>query len=398
MSDRQGRLLVVDDNEMNRDMLSRRLSRRGHTVETAESGQQALELISEREFDVILLDIMMPGVSGIEVLKTLRESYSTSDLPIIMATAQSENEDIVEALKLGANDYVTKPLNFPVVLARVDTQLSLKKSQDALKLAHGRMKRDLEAAAQVQKKLLPHVLPESDTISVAWEYHPCDELAGDFLNVFRVNEQEIAVYIVDVMGHGVPAALFAFSVSRHLSQFMGRSSILFDSDSSTAAAAPQVVLSRLNELFPLASNDGRYFTLLYGLLNVEKHTFRCANAGHPYPLILTPGQELREMKMTGHPIGLVERPEFDEVTVQLTPGDRIYLYSDGLEEERNPSGEPFEMERVQDAIMNSASQPIKSSVAHLVQSAVRWCESDNFSDDVSVIGLEINKRPLTGSE
>ena len=233
MSDMQGKLLVVDDNEMNRDMLSRRLSRRKHTVMTAENGQEALDMIERESFDVVLLDIMMPGISGIEVLKTLRQSYSSADLPIIMATAKSESEDMVEALKLGANDYVTKPLNFPVVLARVNTQLSLKKSQDALKSAHDRMKRDLEAAAQIQNKLLPHDLPESVTVSMAWKYHPCDELAGDFLNVFRVNEKEIALYIVDVMGHGVPAALFAFSVSLHLNSFSGPNSILFDAGSST---------------------------------------------------------------------------------------------------------------------------------------------------------------------
>ena len=154
MNDMSGKLLVVDDNEMNRDMLSRRLSRRKHTVITAKNGQEALDLIEKESFDVILLDVMMPGISGIEVLKTLREFYSATDLPIIMATAKSENEDIVEALKLGANDYVTKPLNFPVVLARVGTQLSLKNSQDALKFAHDRMKLDLDAAAQDRKSVV----------------------------------------------------------------------------------------------------------------------------------------------------------------------------------------------------------------------------------------------------
>jgi len=108
---------------MNRDMLSRRLSRRKHTVITAENGQQALDLIEKESFDVILLDIMMPGISGIEVLKFIRQSYSASELPVIMATAKGDSEDVVMALKLGANDYVIKPLDFPIVLARVETQL-----------------------------------------------------------------------------------------------------------------------------------------------------------------------------------------------------------------------------------------------------------------------------------
>ena len=123
MTTHHGKLLVVDDNEMNRDMLSRRLSRLGHTVVTAEDGHQALDLIEQQEFDMILLDIMMPGLSGLEVLKILRQTYSTAELPVIMVTAKGESEDVVSSLKLGANDYVIKPLDFPVVLARVQIQL-----------------------------------------------------------------------------------------------------------------------------------------------------------------------------------------------------------------------------------------------------------------------------------
>lgn len=119
------RLLVVDDNEMNRDMLQRRLTRRGFLVDAAEGGRRALEMIGENSYDLILLDIMMPGVSGIEVLVEVRRSHTVADLPVIMATAKTESEQVVEALKLGANDYVTKPLDFPVVLARIETQLGM---------------------------------------------------------------------------------------------------------------------------------------------------------------------------------------------------------------------------------------------------------------------------------
>ena len=143
MSEYRGNLLVVDDNEMNRDMLSRRLSRLGHTVVTAENGQKTLGLIEQQSFDVILLDIMMTGISGIEVLKIIRQSYSTSELPVIMVTAKGDSEDVVKALKLGANDYVIKPLDFPVVLTRVQTQLEVCRSHKTLK------KRAKELEAQI---------------------------------------------------------------------------------------------------------------------------------------------------------------------------------------------------------------------------------------------------------
>ena len=122
----QGSLLVVDDNDMNRDMLSRRLRRRGFTVDLAEGGQKALDLLGTRQYDLILLDVMMPDVGGIEVLKKLRKSRSAIELPVIMVTARDEKEDVVSALKAGANDYVTKPINFQEVQARVKTHLQLK--------------------------------------------------------------------------------------------------------------------------------------------------------------------------------------------------------------------------------------------------------------------------------
>ena len=126
-------LLVVDDNSLNRDMLSRRLGSRGFRVEVAEDGHAALELVEKHEFDLVLLDVMMPGLSGIDVLKRVRERFSESDLPVVMATARDATEDVVEALHLGANDYVTKPLDFAVVLARVEAQLTLKRQKQEIK-------------------------------------------------------------------------------------------------------------------------------------------------------------------------------------------------------------------------------------------------------------------------
>ena len=133
MTATQASVLVVDDNPENRDMLSRRLARRGYIVAVAEDGDQALKMSDAQHFDLVLLDIMMPGISGLDVLKILRNRYSMADLPVIMATAKDQSSEIVEALQIGANDYVTKPLDFPVVLARVETQLALKRAMEEIR-------------------------------------------------------------------------------------------------------------------------------------------------------------------------------------------------------------------------------------------------------------------------
>src|SRR5438045_7023756 len=122
MNSHQSRLLIVDDNEMNRDMLARRLARKGYEIALAESARQLLERVKEDAIDLVLLDIEMPEISGLDALKTLRAAYSAIELPIIMVTAKDQSDDVVKALDLGANDYVTKPIDLPVALARIGTQ------------------------------------------------------------------------------------------------------------------------------------------------------------------------------------------------------------------------------------------------------------------------------------
>jgi diguanylate cyclase (GGDEF)-like protein/PAS domain S-box-containing protein len=133
MNSRPSRLLIVDDNEMNRDMLARRLARKGYVIGLAESAKELLPRVKDEGIDLVLLDIEMPEVSGLDALQALRDSYSPTDLPIIMVTAKNQSDDIVKALEMGANDYLTKPIDFPVALARIGTQLSHKQAQEALK-------------------------------------------------------------------------------------------------------------------------------------------------------------------------------------------------------------------------------------------------------------------------
>lgn len=152
-------LLVVDDGEMNRNILSRRLERRGYAVEVAADGQQALDMIAEHPFDLVLLDIMMPGMDGMEVLGILRQRYSALELPVIMATARDDSHSVIDALNMGANDYVTKPIDFPVLMARLQAQLARKRAEEELRQA----KEEAEEANQAKSQFLASMSHELRT-------------------------------------------------------------------------------------------------------------------------------------------------------------------------------------------------------------------------------------------
>ena len=164
-------LLIVDDNEMNRQLMALQFKRAGYNVVLAESGYEALDLINTSSFDLVLLDIMMPGISGLEVLEQVRKQHTLISLPIIMVTADDLEESIITALQLGANDYLTKPLNLPVAMARLKTQLVLKDlatlKDEFLRFASHDLKKPLivmmDIASELQKSCVPGEKITSDT-------------------------------------------------------------------------------------------------------------------------------------------------------------------------------------------------------------------------------------------
>jgi len=189
MDEKAATILVVDDTESNRDLLLRRLKRQGYRILSAASGLEAVTVIETKPVDLVLLDIMMPGIDGVEVLQILRKSHSAAELPVIMVTARTEAESIVETLGLGANDYVTKPVDFPILAARLETQLSRKRAEDALRAAHQNLERlvddrtsELQArnnqliAEVARRKMLQEELSNQSTFLQATFDHMSDAL------------------------------------------------------------------------------------------------------------------------------------------------------------------------------------------------------------------------------
>jgi serine phosphatase RsbU (regulator of sigma subunit) len=268
--------------------------------------------------------------------------------------------------------------------AKIDRQ-----NQD-LAQANLRMKNDLDAAARVQQTLLPDNLPEVPGLHFAWSYKPCDELAGDALNIVRINDDLIAAYLLDVSGHGVPAALLSVTVTRGLNPHAGSAtSLVTGLGSNPEVVEPVQVASRLNALYPMESNGGHYFTMIYGILDVNTRKFCFTVAGHPGPILASKGQPPRRLDVTGFAIGMVEDVEFEEAEIELKPGDRLILHSDGLTEEVNKEGNMFGDERLLNAIAEGQTLSLNDSIDSLVKKVIAWRGEDHLRDDVSVLAIEV---------
>jgi sigma-B regulation protein RsbU (phosphoserine phosphatase) len=393
-------ILVVDDNEANRDTLSRRLQRRGYVITTANDGAQAIKALAERPFDLLLLDVMMPVMNGIDALKEIRRTRSPTQLPVIMATAKGESADVVQALELGANDYVTKPLDFAVVLARVQTQLTLKRSvEQILELEHRlseanaelrrnaqRLQEELSAAAKIQEAFLPTSLPPIAGVEFAWAFQPCAELAGDALNIVPLDAEHVAFYVLDVTGHGVAASLLAVAAARVLTADAGTDSILLDK-SVRQPTGPAEVAKRLDKRFAWDSATGQFITLFYAVLHIPTRRLAYVSCGHPPAIRVSAAGVATPLRGSGMPIGL--GGAYEDHAINLEPGERLFLYTDGVTEARGASGELFETKRMIDALQSRGDATLRQSIDRLLAQVKQWQGELPAKDDISVLGLEL---------
>jgi sigma-B regulation protein RsbU (phosphoserine phosphatase) len=297
------KVLIVDDSVDNRRLLVRTLQKSGFELAEAANGKEALSRTREFYPDLILLDIMMPELDGYQVCETLKSDPDTADIPVIFLSAKTETQDKIKGLEIGGVDYITKPFDRGEVLARVRTQLKLRSLMKEILEKQKRLDEDLRAAAAIQASLLPQQLPELDGFACAWKFVPCDLMGGDIFNILPLDEEHLAIYMVDVSGHGVPAAMVTVSVSQMLQAHGGCLKRKIDVPPYYKIASPQKVLQALDREYPL-ERFNKYFTIVYLIVDVVRGRVVYSNAGHPAPLLLHGDGRLDSLDKGGTIIGL----------------------------------------------------------------------------------------------
>ncbi len=277
------------------------------------------------------------------------------------------------------------------ITAQKEAEDAFQQANERLRKVSQRMKRDLETAARVQQSLLPSELPELEGLKIAWAFRPCDELAGDFLNVIPLDERHVALYVVDVSGHGVAASLLSVTIGRLLTSRVSSSSLLVrqhKSELSPRVIAPKDVAKELNSRFPMEEQGELSFTMLYGVIDLKTLEFRFISAGHDPVVRLPKGSAPQMVECDGMTIGWAQDIDFTEEVIQLKSGDRIYLYSDGVPEAMNAQNDQFSRERMLDVITACRSDSLQESVSSLLASVESWCGERGPIDDVSILALE----------
>ncbi len=353
------------------------------------------------------LDVLFDSAVEDEESARAREELSKG-MPATLELQQQRGDDGPTWTRLSitpVHDRTDSVTHFIAILSDIsdliETERRLQEATEELEAANAkitqanhRMKRDLEAAAKVQRNLLPSALPEIECLRFAWSLKASEELSGDILNVIHLDDENVGMYILDVTGHGVASSMLSVTVSHLLTPIRSATSLVFERSGGPGqvyrVASPGKVAMRLSRRFRWDLETGQFFTFLYGVLNCREQTFHYACAGHPPPILVADG-EARPLEGTGDlPIGLGSpRASFEETQINLDPGNRLYLYSDGMEEAMNPQGELFGVERMLHHLREHAGSSLKESVNKLVERTREWREGGRQGDDMSVLAVEV---------
>lgn len=375
--DRNLTILAVDDDPINLEVLKIQLIGSGFNVIPVLDGPMAISVAHEVKPDLILLDIMMPKMSGYQVCKILRETYSIYEMPILMLTAKNRIEDVLSGLEAGANDYLGKPFDKRELLARVNTLILLKSAVEE-KEDYISIKAELKLAKKIQDSSLPLHPPTGGRAKVVSRYNPMTAIGGDYYDFHTPDENSLGVVVADVSGHGIPAAIvaamfkMAFNLQKHVSR------------------RPNEVLKRINKLL-LDSIHKQFVTACYLFFDLENKRVLYASAGHPpVAFYRRKTNKVELVRPRGRVLGCFAEIPDEILDLPFAIGDRIILYTDGISEARNSSGEMFGDERLSHYIVeNSETRSADLFADGLLDQVKEFCGKSVPDDDITLVVVDL---------
>lgn len=386
------RTLVADGAPSVREIMATLLGKLGHRVVTVGDGQDAYDLLQTEDFDILITDLHLPGLDGLDLCWSVKNRME--DVYIIVITSDSTVANYSDAIDAGADEFLSKDIKSSVLVARIraaerivnyrkelqEQNRTIEEQYSQLDQAMSRLRKDLDAAARMQRQMTPQAPLRHGQCGLDHIFEPAEFIGGDLVSYFRLTERHIGFYILDVAGHGVPSALLAASLGHMLVP-----GFLMAQD---RCRPPSEVIARLNQRILSDNDQVMHFTLIYGVLDSDSGQVVCCQAGHP-PVVVVRASGVTELVGDGgFPVGLVAEAAWDDFTLTLDPGDRLFLFSDGLSEGMSPEGEELGEQRIAAILDRHRGRGISECLQALRQGLSDWTGSNALADDLSIIAIK----------
>jgi sigma-B regulation protein RsbU (phosphoserine phosphatase) len=378
-----GEILLVDDSAASRILIGRHLAALGHRIREAESGELGLEMLRDFRPDLIILDVLMPDMTGYQVLRELKRDERTREIPVIMLSAVQNSESIAQCIKMGAEDYLPKDYEPSILKARIDASIEKTRLQqererytEALIESQSALAAELREAANYITAQLPNPL-EGDIRSRLF-FKPSAQLGGDFFNHFWLDAENLCMFLLDASGHGIRSALLAISIS-HL---LGTRSL-----PGTSFTNPASVLKNLNRNFQIEDESSTFFTIWYGVYNRRERVLRYSSAGAaPAVFIKANSDRVHLLGSEDIIIGALEDSEYAQYEQSVGDGDRLFLFSDGIFEIIRSTGKMLGLEEFVELLALTPGN-IDEDIPQIMTQIEALSADENFEDDVSLLEI-----------
>lgn len=379
MTAKKSIIAIVDDEPVNRLILKRSFYDTDYICREYEDGESFLSSLDEETPDLVLLDIMMPGLNGFDVCKSLKNNPKAFDVPIIIITALSDKESKIKGLELGAYDVITKPFDIFEVQLRVKQYLIMRELFLKVRRYNDIMKKEILAARKLQLSMLPEsVIEINDSLTFINEYYPCDDLGGDFLDFIPLNDEFSLFFIADVSGHGVASAL----ITVFLKDFFNQNQTLF-----LHTIDPAYLLSELNNAFIALNFQDKYLTMFVAFINHKTNEVLWSSAGpNTMPLLITE-DSITELKNEAIAIGWWPDVKFDSYSVVLPENSMLLCYSDAVIEAKNPQNKFLNVDGLK-TILKSIDLLRYEDLQIIIQSLLDYTGQVSFNDDLSLMAIK----------
>ncbi len=370
-------ILVVEDSKLNRAFIKKTLSSLNMNIDEAVDGIEGLEALGKKKYDLVLVDIVMPKLDGFGFLAKFKDVIGKDFIPVILMTGSDDLNSKIKGLRIGADDFLLKPLNEKELVARVLSLLRLKSVNTELYEKNQQIQQELEAAKQIQKFIIPTDFSHIEYPRVTGNYLPIEDIGGDYYDCYKISDTQSGMLIADVTGHGIPAALVMSMAKMIYSLYASRYNSTRD------------YLTAINSQMRGLLLSGQYITTFYVIYDDETGTIRFTNAGHTRALYYRASKDkILALDTFGFFVGITDEVNYEEKSISVHPGDRLLLYTDGLTEIKNIARHEYGMNSLASSIKKNHhlhGEEFNKAILYDVES---FSSLDNRDDDVAFLSIE----------